>query len=156
MDSGPQARTLAAAGINRIKIMILIDFLYYYLTIWFSTSKRENRIRTPKERTAYTLGVISTICLIFIGKNIEFICTGYFNKQIIPTYFYIVIGFALIYVYQYIYINRDRYAEISRNKPFSKYQISDKKGIFLSLLFCVLCFLIPASIRIIIYIIIGR
>jgi len=131
--------------------MAVLDFFYYYLTIWFSTSKVKNRIRTPMERTAYVLGVFSCLWALFLGSTIEYFITASFQKHYISIYVYVVIGWLCIQLYKYIYIYRGRYNALIDNKPFSNWQLSNRKAINIILTILTLSVIIPFLIRIIIY-----
>ena len=136
--------------------MAALDFLYYYLTLWFSTSQTKNRIRTPEERTAYVLGIISMLWVMFICTAIEYFETKSFQKPFIPVFVYVLIGIGLTQLYQQIYIKKGR-LNLIRNKdnPFSQYNLSNRKGVVISIVFCVASFLIPVILRVIIYKIAG-
>lgn len=136
---------------------MILDFIYYYLTLWFSTSKKKNRIRTPVERAAYTLGLVSMMWVMFICKAIEYFATNSFKKPFIPVLVYIVIGYGLMELYKYIYIKNGRYNSIVNNeRPFSQYNISTRKGVTISIAICALSLVIPFSLRIILYIVNGE
>lgn len=137
--------------------MGIFDFIYYYLTMWFSTSKIADRIRTPQERAAYVLGIVSMIQVLFIVKIIEYLETNSFIEWQIPGLVYIILGLLFIQLYQYIYINRGRYDKFLHGKrPFSSMHFSQRQSINLVLSICILSFAIPMIARIIIFFINGR
>jgi hypothetical protein len=126
--------------------MIIIDFLYYYLVLWFEkVGKKIN----PYSRTSFVLGVSSLIWFITIDGIFEyalFNTTHLRTPKIVP----IIIGIAIAYFLDYIYVKKKRYDLIlKRDDP--KFNISDKWGKIISLSFFAFTFLIFFMAAIIIH-----
>jgi hypothetical protein len=116
--------------------MILFDFLFYYLTMWFSTAKTQ-QISSPPERASYTLGIISSVYIMWFFSLTEYFVAKSFKFHI-NEWVYILIGFGLIQLYQYIYVNNGRYELIkNRENNDRRFRISDKRGMNLSIAFCI-------------------
>ena len=115
--------------------MIFFDFLCYYLTMWFSTAV-SRQLSTPVERTCYALGISTFLYLLGIGLTIEYFITNSF-VSLVPTWIYFLLCVALVYLYRYAYISRNRYELIvCRQAENRHFNISNKKGINLSIAFC--------------------
>lgn len=114
--------------------MVLFDFLFYYLTMWFSTAITK-QFRTPAEQACYALGIVCFIYIFGAISLIEHSITKSF-KSYISDWAYILIGLGLMQLFQYIYITRGRYDLIKNGQNMNvRFNITDKKGIFISLSF---------------------
>jgi hypothetical protein len=114
--------------------MILFDFLFYYLTMWFSTAKTK-QLSSPSERASYALGI--SLLLYVMGINYLF---GYFLtkslKATIPIWICMLIGLGICQLFQYLYIDKGRYEFIKdREVQDSKFKIPDKNGMIISVIF---------------------
>jgi hypothetical protein len=114
--------------------MMMFDFLFYYLTMWFSTAKTK-QFRSPPEQTSYVLG----ISLLLLVMNIYYLL-GYFlynsTKAYIPVWLCMLIGLDIIQFFQYLYIEKGRYEFVKvREQNNSQFNVSDKNGIALSIAF---------------------
>lgn len=110
--------------------MKIIDFFYYYLVMWF---KKRGKVIDPIARPAYALGICSILWMITIDGVIEF--SLYHTTDLkMPKFVFFIVGLAIIYLLQYIYVKRKRYYLIlERNNP--KFNVSDKSGMIISIIF---------------------
>ncbi len=114
--------------------MILFDFLFYYLTMWFSTAKTKQP-STPSERASYIFGISILLYIMGAYSLIEYFLTKSLKSHIY-TWICCIIGLGLIQLLQYIYIKRGRYELIkNREVQHKRFKISDKNGMVLSIIF---------------------
>ena len=121
--------------------MKVLDFLFYYLTLWFEEHKQNLKWSTPLERAIYVLGII-TICWI-ISFN-EIIQMFFFKETIksISTILIIVIGLGIMELYKYIYITKKRYELIVL--PLHQYSYGKNKiGKISSIFFVFFSMMLP-------------
>jgi len=52
--------------------MIILDFLFYYLTYWFEKNKDKLRWSTPLERSAYAVGLISMVWIMCVEEILTY------------------------------------------------------------------------------------
>jgi len=101
--------------------MILVDFIFYYLALYFTKRPQTIARSTPVERASYCLGLITTSWLlaamffikIYVVKSTN-LSQGYWMLLIAITIF-------LIWLYGYIYDSKGRYSFLlnSRKKIFN-------------------------------------
>jgi len=118
--------------------MLILDNLYFYLFLWFSKKKKIFKSSLPSERVSYLIGIILEIWLITITRLAEFIINKSFSSRV-PILFYIISSLFFMWIIDYIYIKRDRYSKIIKEKRL----ISAKIGITISITFSFLSLLIP-------------
>jgi O-antigen/teichoic acid export membrane protein len=128
--------------------MIIIDYLFYYLTTHFTNYKEKLSWSTPLERTIYAVGIVTMFWMVSIWEMVELILTKTIPwNNLKPTHFAIigaVLGFGIMQIYQYIYVKRRRFEK--RVLPKFEQNNNEKKGIVLSILFGVFSFILPWSI----------
>ena len=95
--------------------MIVIDFLFYNLTIWFTENKDKLSWSTPLERAVYAIGLFTIFWLVSIGEIVQFLFSRkiVFNISLIP---FVVLGLLIMQLYKYIYITKRRFELISSFK----------------------------------------
>ena len=118
--------------------MKILDFLVYYMAIWFEQRKAKLQWSTPIQRATYAYG-LATMQFFSIGALLyTFISTKNIGLGI-PAFWIILIGIGLMQLYQYIYDARKRYELISKDAD-SRFKISNPtNGIIISI--CVFFFL---------------
>ena len=110
--------------------MKIIDFLYYYLVMWF---KKRGKVIDPIARPAFALGICSLLWFMTIDGIIEYVLFNTFKTRI-PKIIPVILGIAIIYFLEYIYVKRKRYYLIlERDDP--KFNVSDKSGMIISIIF---------------------
>ena len=123
---------------NFKQIVIIIDFLIYHLTCWFEEHNQNLIWSTPVKRAVYTMGLATMGILFSIEQLMEFTVLRQTNFQL-PKLLFILIGLGIMQLYDYIYIQRQRFEKIQ----FSKFNISKKNGIVVSLVVIIFFILIP-------------
>jgi len=128
--------------------MLIFDFLYYYLMLWFNKRQKHFKTMIPYERVSYGLGIMMLLWILCIDHIVEFFVFDNF-KSIIPIYIYILIAITLMWVFDYIYIKRRRYQRIVIPK-YQKRNLPDKTGIIISISVVILSLLIPMALAVLI------
>jgi len=114
--------------------MILFDFLFYYLTMWFSTAKTK-QLSSQRERASYAFGISLMLYIMGIYSLIEYFLTKSLKAHI-NVWICLLIGLGITQLFQYLYIEKRRYEFIkNREAQDSKFKISDKNGMILSVIF---------------------
>jgi hypothetical protein len=121
--------------------MIVLDFLFYYLTYWFDKNKDKLNWSTAIERSAYVVGLMTMGLLYSINECFELlkIKSPQFH---IPWFVYLICALAVIKLYDYIYITRNRYQRITTEIP-NKIHISDDTGAMICITIAALLILSP-------------
>jgi hypothetical protein len=119
--------------------MKVLDFQFYYLTVWFEKTRDKLKWSTPIERTCYAMG-LGTVSLFF-GVYILAQYTIFRSLKIGITWiFLLVIGFGSILAYRYIYIKQERLQTIQPSNFLLLKNMSEQNrmklamGIFLLLI----------------------
>ena len=96
--------------------MILLDFIFYYLALYFTKRPQTLFWSTPTQRASYCLGLISTSWLmaILFFTLIHIVR----NKNFDSNYLILLVPIAIILIwgFGYIYDTKGRYNSISNNK----------------------------------------
>ena len=91
--------------------MIIFDFLYYYLMIWFNNRQVLFKKTFPSERVSYGLGIMAFLWFECIDIIVEFIIFRSF-VSVIPLYVSVLIAIMFMWLFDYIYIKKKRYEKI--------------------------------------------
>lgn len=119
--------------------MIILDFLFYYLTYWFDNNKDKLSWSTPLQRSSYALG-LGTIALIYsITQIIEITKSNNTNFHF-PKLLFLLLGLSIMWLYDYIYIKKNRYGAIT--PMFDKFP-NKNNGVTISIIVLALCILSP-------------
>jgi len=119
--------------------MIILDFLFYYLTYWFDNNKDKLSWSTPLQRSSYALG-LETIALIYsITQIIEITKSNNTNFHF-PKLLFLLLGLGIMWLYDYIYIKKNRYGTIT--PMFDKFP-NKNNGVTISIIVLALCILSP-------------
>jgi hypothetical protein len=127
--------------------MRILDFLFYYFTLWFTQNKQKLVWSTPLERAAYAITIFTIFWIITIWEISVFTLPQFknFNITAIPL---AIAGFCVLFLYRYIYINRNRY-ELITSPNYRKFKISDKNGILIAIIFGLTSAVIPFVLAVI-------
>ena len=126
--------------------MIIFDFLFYYLTYWFDKNKGKLVWSTPIQRSAYAIGLMTGSVLYSINECFEL---GKDKLQYnIPVILLVVCALAIMKLYEFIYVTKNRYERIRVQIP-AKFKISDDTGAIISMVVVALLILSPFVITII-------
>lgn len=117
-------------------IITWFDRLFYYMTYWFEKNKEKLRWSTPAQRTSYALGLMTLGLSYSVNKALEY------NKiTLFPAKYGIIIalifGLGAMQLYEYIYITKSRYEDISL-AIYGKTNISDDTGAIIAMMITVL------------------
>jgi len=124
--------------------MRVLDFLFYYLAIWFTQNKQKLTWSTPFERATYALTILTIFWIFTFWQLIEFflIKDEYYTIPKIPLF---IAGICLLFLYQYIYINKNRY-EIITSPNYRQFKTKDRKGILIVILFALFSAILPFAL----------
>ena len=119
--------------------MIILDFLFYYLTYWFDKNKQKLAWSTPLERTIYAVGLMSGTLILALDQFLEF-KYPYLFTVLIPKWIFIILVLLIMQLYKYIYIIRNRYQfVVSKNSL----KIDKDIGAYICIGMLILSFLAP-------------
>jgi hypothetical protein len=122
-------------------MIVIIDFIYYYLTKHFETV-RTLKFRTPEDHTSYGLGLVSGLYVLIICFFVEYFKFKTF-ATLIPVWVYVIIMLLFMQLYSFIYVKRGRYDFIkNREKKNPVFNVSYRWGLTLSFSFCALPFIV--------------
>lgn len=121
--------------------MRLLDFLFYYLTLWYTERKKKVTIQNATERTVYVLGICFLLWVLTIETIVEYVCIKSTKKQI-PIVICLVVGLMFMQFLKYVYINKKRLKIINSN-TYPKFAITERNGIVLAIVFVCLSFITP-------------
>jgi hypothetical protein len=121
--------------------MIVLDFLFYYLTFWFNKNKDKLSWSTPIQRSTYVVGLMTMGLLFSINEFFELkhIAIVQFH---ISKLFFVLGALATMKLYDYIYISNNRYEKIFTVIP-QKFSISDDTGATICIIIAGFCILSP-------------
>jgi hypothetical protein len=126
--------------------MIILDFLFYYLTLYYTEHKDRLIWSTPLEWTTYVVGTITLLWIISICEAVELLIikTLKFPPELPFLVTGVIIALAIMQFYKYIYFTRDRLKFI-HSTDFKSLR-SIKSGKSLAIGFVVFSFIIPFAI----------
>ena len=119
--------------------MIFLDFLIFYLTVWFEEHKEKLSWSTPIERAIYVVGIVTILWLFFLEEIICFFILKT-TLTIAPLILVIILGLAIMQGYSYIYIKKNRYELINSSRRFT---FSKDAGKIFSIIFVLFSFIVP-------------
>ena len=127
--------------------MIVLDSLFYYLVYWFDKNKEKLSWGTPLQRSAYLMGIMTMGILYSINEYLNSIKPTV--KQFdIPLVVYTILALFVMWLYQYIYITKNRYQLIKQKIP-EKLGVSDDTGSWVCIFIVGLLTLSPFLVTII-------
>jgi len=121
--------------------MIVLDFLFYYMTYWFDKNKDKLSWSTPIQRSTYAIGLMTMGLIYSINECFEL---GK-NKSLqfhIPWFVYLICALAVMKLYDYIYNTKNRYQRITTEIP-KKFSISDDTGAMICMAIVAILILSP-------------
>jgi hypothetical protein len=126
--------------------MIVLDFLFYYLTYWFEKHKDKLKWSTPLERAVYAVGLMSTLWIYSFGEILRYTVKGFDYK--FSMIIYILIGLGIMQLYKYIYIIKSRYQLLVSRKT-NPGNVSIKIGTTISIIVMFISVLLPLIVLLI-------
>ncbi len=128
--------------------MIILDFLYYFLSHWFEIHRERLKWSTPVQRASYAIG-IGTLGFLYSVLLIVQLTIDKYRSLHVPTWILVLLILGIIQLYDYVYITKDRYGYITSEK-FSKFNNIDKtRGTIISISFILLMIALPITIAVI-------
>jgi hypothetical protein len=121
--------------------MIILDFLFYYLTYWFNKNRNNLKWSTPPQKTTYALGLM-TMGILYSFYECYDLQKDKSKQFDPPWYVYAIIALTIMKIYDYIYNTRNRYEKIAKTIP-DKTGITDDRGALISIVFLGLFTLSP-------------
>jgi len=121
--------------------MIVLDYLFFYLTYWFNKNSDKLSWSSPIERSSYAIGIATTTLIYSMA---DFYAT--INKNLgfhFPKIIFLVLGLGIMQLYDFLYVKKGRYdlvASINYNK-FNKNNYTS--GIIISWIVIGVCFFLP-------------
>lgn len=127
--------------------MIILDFIFYYLVIYFKNRPQTISWSTPEDRAGYALALITTSWLMaFLFFTLVYILkASNFNSAYM--YGFVPIALFLMWLYQYVYVTKSRYLKFTSPK-FRGTELSDNLGIIIAWLILLGSFALPFIISI--------
>jgi hypothetical protein len=127
--------------------MIILDFIFYYLALYFTKRPQTDSWSTPEDRAGYALALITTSWLMaFLFFTLVYILKATnFNSAYI--YGFVPIALLLMWLYQYVYVTKSRYLKLTSAK-FRITELSDSLGIAIAWLILLGSFALPFIILI--------
>jgi len=123
--------------------MILLDFIIYYLTLYFTNRPKTVSWTSPVERAIYALSLITTSWILAI----QFFIIIHFGIDIESRalWIYVLIALGLMWLYKYIYITKSRLKLISSLPVRLKknLKLNDIQCVVLSWLILLISFALP-------------
>jgi len=118
-----------------------IDFLFYYLTGWFTEHRDKLSWSNPLERTVYAMGLFTMFWIVGIGEILQFLMGKQvdFNISLLP---FVILGLAIMGLYKYIYITRGRY-EFILSGEYRSFTLNVNTGVTVSIVFAFFSTLLP-------------
>lgn len=121
--------------------MIILDFLFFYLTQWFKEHQDKLKWSTPLERTAYVMGLVTGFWIIIIWEVVEIFIIKSLTLNHIPLIPTVVVMLILIQIYQYAYVKRKRYELVI--VPKFGINKTQNTGKFFSIIIVIISFILP-------------
>ena len=119
--------------------MRFLDFIFYYLVMWFKKKKDSGLRVKPLDRSLYILSLCSISWALIVEFIVEFKLYGtYVSKG--STLSFALIGGLSYFVFKKVYLTNGRYRRIKEGK-ITIYNVSDKIGMFISMIFFILSIL---------------
>jgi len=97
--------------------MIGLDYLVFYLTIYFEKNKKDTNWSTPLQRTCYAIGLASVALIFSLNKFLifeNFLHSGFE----IPKLCFVILALMIMKLYEFIYITKNRYQKIIDDNKF--------------------------------------
>jgi hypothetical protein len=126
--------------------MMLFDFLFYYLTMYFEEHPEKLSWSSPLERVCYIVGLVSILWLRACWQLITYIQNNSHLPEI-PLIHVILVGLIIMQLYKYIYYKKGRYQSLLLNND--KFNLNDSLGKTISITFVFFSFTLPLLVPII-------
>jgi len=126
--------------------MIVLDFLFYYLTYWFDQRNYLLSWSSSRQRSSYALGLAAIAIFFALGELLDF--TVFKNQNFhYAKYIFIIVALVMMQLFDFIYIRKKRYESIN---PATRFRfligISDEIKSRIAIFFIVLSLLLPILI----------
>jgi len=123
--------------------MKLLDFLMYYLTLYFVKRPQALSWSSPEQRAIYGLSLITTSWLMAL----EFCFFMLFFRNINSDYLLlnVIVALGLMRIYNYIYMDRKR-LDLLRASGFNFFNLSDNICIIIACVVLLVSFGLPCAV----------
>ena len=123
--------------------MIILDYLFYYITYWFDQRNYLLTWSTSKQRSSYVVGLSVLAILAATAELLDYTLLKYKNIHHLRLIF-IIIGLAIMKILDYIYIDKNRYESINPTIRFRFLNsISDRKKSIIAVILIFFFFFLP-------------
>ena len=125
-----------------LKKMIILDYLFFYLTYWFNKNSDKLKWSSPIERSSYVIGIATTTFILSIAEILGFTIFKDSNLPV-PKIIFVGLGLGIMYFYDFIYIKKNRY-DLITSINYDKFNRSDYvNGVIISWIIIGICFFLP-------------
>jgi hypothetical protein len=123
--------------------MRLLDFLMYYLTLYFVKRPQALSWSSPEQRAIYGLSLITTSWLMAL----EFCFVVLFFRDINSYYIMlnVLVALGLMWIYNYIYLTRKR-LDLLRSSGFNFFNLNDNICISIACVVLLVSFGLPCAV----------
>jgi len=129
--------------------MIILDYLFYYLTYWFDQRNYLLTWSSSKQRSSYAVGLAMLAILAASAELLDYTVLKYRNFHHLKLIF-IIIGLAIMKLLDFVYIDKNRYESIN---PAIRFRfltgISEEKRSQIAVILLFISFLLPFLILVI-------
>lgn len=119
--------------------LIVLDFLFYYLTLWFEEHKDKLKWSTPLERAVYAVGLVTMSWLYTLSQILNY--TNVISVKIF-LWHYIIAALIIMQVYKYVYIKQKRY-QLLLSRDRRPGSVNTRTGIIISIIIVLLSLILP-------------
>lgn len=123
--------------------MIIIDFVFYFVVLFFKKNPQRLKWSTPIQITSYLVGTATLLYILALIELLKFTVMKWIDFGYITKFAFVITALLLMELYDYIYGKKKRYEKISDMK-FTK--IKYRTGFILSLIFIFGSFFLAALI----------
>jgi hypothetical protein len=113
--------------------MVIIDFFIYYMTYWYENSGYKLVWHTPISMACYVIGLASTCLLYSINDIIHFTILKNVHYKI-SLILFVILALGIIQLYDFIYVQKDRYKIITPSNFGLLKNISDRNRSVIALI----------------------
>ncbi len=96
--------------------MIILDFIFYYLALYFIKRPQTISWSTPQDRAGYALALITTSWLMALLFFVQLYIVKVSKMNSSYLYVFIPIALSLMWLFKYIYVTKSRYLKIASAK----------------------------------------
>jgi len=129
--------------------MIVLDFLFFYLTHYFESNRSKLKWSTPLERAVYVVTIATMFWIFTAWESVEIFITKTDFLKNLNMILGIIIGLCVMQIYKYVYLTKKRYAVINSPERQTFAKINKKTGQVIALAFVMFSTILPFFIMIV-------